>query len=157
MTDYTLLGRQLDALLAGEADTLACLSNVTALLKAEIPDLNWVGFYRRIDNELILGPFQGNVACTRIPMGAGVCGTAAASASSVRVDDVHRFEGHIACDSNSNSELVVPIILDNQVVAVLDLDSPSKGRFKEHDEQGITAIAAQLKAYFPQEAALLNP
>lgn len=148
MTDYKLLSLQLEGLLAGETDKLACLANVTALLNSEIPDLNWVGFYRRAGDELILGPFQGNVACTRIPIGSGVCGSAAANAATLRVDDVHQFEGHIACDSASNAELVAPIILAGEVVAVLDLDSPTPGRFSHNDEQGITGIAAQLRRCF---------
>jgi GAF domain-containing protein len=106
-----------------------------------LPDLNWVGFYRNVDGELVLGPFQGRPACIRIPFGTGVCGAAAATRQVQRVDDVHAFPGHIACDSASNSEIVVPILRDGQLIAVLDLDSPKTARFAEEDEAGCVRLA----------------
>ena len=121
------------------------MANAAALIFETVPGLNWAGFYRAIDGELVLGPFQGRVACIRIPFGTGVCGAAAATLQVQRVDDVHAFPGHIACDAASVSELVVPIIgRDGKLIAVLDLDSPDPARFDAEDEAGIVAIAALL-------------
>ncbi|MBO6278096.1 MAG: GAF domain-containing protein, partial [Pseudomonas sp.] len=114
----------------------------SAFLYHQLDDLNWAGFYLNRDEELVLGPFQGQIACVRIPFGRGVCGAAAASRQTQRVEDVHAFAGHIACDSASNSELVVPLIKDGRLIGVLDLDSPSIGRFSEQDQLGIEALAA---------------
>jgi GAF domain-containing protein len=120
------------------------MANAAALVWESLPDLNWAGFYRNLDGELVLGPFQGRPACIRIPFGKGVCGTAAATRKVQRVEDVNAFPGHIACDSASASELVVPIVRDGELIAVLDLDSPSKGRFDAEDEAGCIALAEVL-------------
>ena len=133
-----------DALTAGERDAVANMANVAALLFDWLPRLNWAGFYRNIDGELVLGPFQGKAACIRIPFGQGVCGAAAATATSQLVDDVHAFPGHIACDAASRSELVVPVLAGGAVIAVIDLDSPDLARFDEDDRVGIEALAALL-------------
>jgi len=137
-----------DGVTAGEPDVIANMANVAALCWELLPDLNWAGFYRMVDGELVLGPFQGRAACIRIALGSGVCGTAAASATTQRIDDVHAFPGHIACDAASASELVVPIIVAGRVVGVLDLDSPTPARFTPEDAAGAeklcTLIAARL-------------
>ena len=133
-----------DALTAGEPDAIANMANVAALLWEALPDLNWAGFYRNLGGELVLGPFQGRPACIRIPFGQGVCGAAAASLEPQRVDDVHAFPGHIACDAASRAELVVPIVQDGTLVAVLDLDSPEPGRFDADDLAGCTELAQRL-------------
>jgi L-methionine (R)-S-oxide reductase len=133
---YRDLAKQLAALLAGEADRIANAANMAALIYHGLPDLNWAGFYFRQGAELVLGPFQGKPACVRIPIGRGVCGTAAARAATVLVPDVHDFPGHIACDAASRSELVVPLLEAGEVRGVLDLDSPLPGRFDEHDREG---------------------
>jgi len=132
--------QQVSGLVSGEPDLIANLSNVSALLNQYLPDINWVGFYIMRDNELVLGPFQGKVACIRIPVGRGVCGTAAATRETQRIDDVHTFPGHIACDGASNSELVVPIIVNDNVVAVLDIDSPKHARFTVELQQEIETV-----------------
>lgn len=132
------------ALTADEPDGIANMANIAALLWDFLPDLNWAGFYRMIDDELVLGPFCGRPACIRIPLGKGVCGVAANEAMTQLVPDVHAFPGHIACDSVTNSELVVPVLRDGQVVAVIDLDSPVAARFDEDDQVGIEALAAVL-------------
>ena len=139
---YTLLTAQLESLLADERDFIANAAQFSAFLYHQIDDLNWAGFYLNRNQELVLGPFQGQIACVRIPFGRGVCGAAAATEQTQRVEDVHAFAGHIACDSASNSELVVPLIKDGRLIGVLDLDSPSVGRFSENDQQGIEALAA---------------
>ena len=131
-----------DALTAGEPDGVANMANLAALVWQLVPGLNWAGFYRLVDGELVLGPFCGKPACIRIPFGRGVCGAAAASGETQRVDDVHAFPGHIACDAASRSELVVPVLRDGAVVAVIDLDSPFPGRFDAADQAGIEALAA---------------
>jgi len=133
-----------DALSAGEPDAVANMANIAALLWDFLPDLNWAGFYRVVDGELVLGPFIGRPACIRIPMGQGVCGVAAGKGATQLVEDVHAFPGHIACDSASASELVVPVVRDGQVIAVIDLDSPSKARFGEADARGIDAVAKRI-------------
>lgn len=142
---YRDLASALRGLVSGEPDPIANMANAAALIWETLPGLNWAGFYRNLGGELVVGPFLGRPACIRIKFGDGVCGTAAATQSVQRVDDVHAFPGHIACDSASNSELVVPIIgADSVLIAVLDLDSPSHARFDAEDEAGCVAIAAIL-------------
>ena len=138
---YRELVASADALTAGEPDGVANMANLAALVWQLVPDLNWAGFYRAIDGELVLGPFCGRPACIRIPLGTGVCGAAAASGETQLVPDVHAFPGHIACDAASRSELVVPVVRDGTVVAVIDLDSPSVARFDEEDRAGFEALA----------------
>jgi L-methionine (R)-S-oxide reductase len=141
---YRDLLAALDALTAGEPDPVANMANAAALIWEYLPDLNWAGFYRLIGDELVLGPFQGKVACIRIAMGAGVCGAAAASRETQIVADVHAFPGHIACDAASRSELVVPIAHEGTLIGVLDLDSPHPGRFDAEDAAGCEALIALL-------------
>ena len=133
---YDQLARALAALVEGETDAIANMANAAALVWETLPDLNWAGFYRNVGGELVVGPFLGRPACIRIPFGQGVCGAAAATLEVQRVDDVHAFGGHIACDAASESELVVPIVRDGELLAVLDLDSPRKARFTAEDEAG---------------------
>ncbi|MET1110752.1 MAG: GAF domain-containing protein [Allosphingosinicella sp.] len=133
-----------DALTAGEPDAVANMANVAALLWETLGDINWAGFYRNVSGELVLGPFQGRAACIRIPFGKGVCGTAAASLEPQLVDDVDAFPGHIACDSASRSELVVPLIHDGILLGVIDLDSPSRARFDAADLAGCLELARRL-------------
>ena len=137
---YALLAAQLESLLADERDFIANAAQFSAFLYSQLDDLNWAGFYFNRNNELILGPFQGQIACVRIAMGRGVCGTAAETRQTQRVEDVHAFAGHIACDSASNSELVVPLIKDGRLLGVLDLDSPSVGRVSEEDQAGVEKL-----------------
>ena len=142
---YRDLASALEGLVAGEPDPIANMANAVALIWETLPDLNWAGFYRNVGGELVVGPFQGRPACIRIPFGQGVCGAAAATLQVQRIDDVHAFDGHIACDAASNSELVVPIVgADGQLIAVLDLDSPTTARFDAEDEAGCVALAAIL-------------
>ncbi|WP_112383416.1 GAF domain-containing protein [Sphingomonas carotinifaciens] len=141
---YRDLHAALDALTAGERDAIANMANAAALIWQFLPALNWSGFYRMVEGELVLGPFQGKAACIRIPVGKGVCGAAAASGETQRVADVHAFPGHIACDAASRSELVVPIVVDRRVLGVLDLDSPVPDRFDAEDQQGCEALMALL-------------
>ena len=141
---YRQLVDAADALTSGEPDAVANMANVAALLWDFLPDLNWAGFYRMVEGELVLGPFMGRPACIRIPVGKGVCGVAARDGVSQLVEDVHAFPGHIACDAVTNSELVVPVLQGGDVVAVIDLDSPSKARFDTQDREGIEALAALL-------------
>jgi GAF domain-containing protein len=143
-TLYKDVAAALEALVAGEPDGIANMANAAALIWESLPDLNWAGFYRNVGSELVLGPFQGRAACIRIPFGKGVCGAAAATLQVQRVEDVHAFPGHIACDAASASELVVPIVRDGELLAVLDLDSPNKGRFDAEDEAGCVALGAIL-------------
>ena len=138
---YRQLQQATAALTDGEPDPVANMANVAALLGDFLPDLNWAGFYRVVDGELVLGPFVGRPACIRIPFGKGVCGTAAADGETQLVEDVHAFPGHIACDSETNSELVVPVVRKGAVIAVIDLDSPSLARFDDEDREGIEALA----------------
>jgi L-methionine (R)-S-oxide reductase len=133
--NYQLVIKQLRSLIEGETNVIANLSNASALLNQFLENINWVGFYLTDGEELVLGPFQGLPACVRIPFGKGVCGTAAMKKQTVRVADVHQFPGHIACDAASQSEIVVPMIKNNRVIGVLDIDSPIKNRFDELDEQ----------------------
>ncbi len=137
---YANLHSQLHALLEGEHDLIANAANCAALLYHSLPDVNWAGFYLYKEGELVLGPFQGNPACLRIAIGKGVCGTAAELKQTVIVEKVHEFPGHIACDSTSNSEIVVPLIKDKQLIGVLDLDSPSFKRFDEEDARGLNEL-----------------
>ena len=137
---YRDLASALRGLTDGEPDPIANMANAAALIWEILPGLNWAGFYRNVDGELVLGPFQGRPACIRIKFGEGVCGTAAATLQVQRVDDVHAFPGHIACDSASNSELVVPIVRDGELIAVLDLDSPDHARFDAEDEAGCAVL-----------------
>jgi len=141
---YRDLRTAADAVTVGEADGVANMANVAALLWQYLPDLNWAGFYRSIGDELVLGPFQGKAACIRIPFGRGVCGTAAATGETQVVADVHAFPGHIACDADSRSELVVPVRRGGRTIAVIDLDSPLPGRFDEEDAAGCEELAALL-------------
>ncbi|MFB5190426.1 GAF domain-containing protein [Alicyclobacillus fastidiosus] len=136
---YGQIAEQLDHLLAGEANAIANLSNMSSLLNLHLKDINWVGFYlwSEGDGELILGPFQGKPACIRIPSGKGVCGAAAAKREPMVVEDVFSFPGHIACDPASRSEVVVPILVDGKLIGVLDIDSPTAARFDEHDAKGL--------------------
>ncbi len=137
MTDYGLLNSQLVALLDGETDALASASNFVGLLYNALDGVNWLGIYVLRGDELVLGPFQGKPACVHIALGDGVCGTAASSLETQRVEDVHAFPGHIVCDADSRSELVVPLIVDGELIGVLDIDSPSLARFSEADQAGI--------------------
>jgi L-methionine (R)-S-oxide reductase len=139
---YARLATTLESLLSGERDRIANAANTAALLFHALPDLNWVGFYFLAGPELVLGPFQGKPACVRIPVGHGVCGTAAARRATVLVPDVHAFEGHIACDPESRSEIVVPLNAGAALLGVLDLDSPRAARFDAQDRQGIERLAA---------------
>lgn len=139
--DYDLLATQLKALLEGEPDLIASAANTAAFIYHALPDLNWAGFYFLRGEQLVLGPFQGKPACVRIPVGSGVCGTAAARRETVVVPDVHQFEGHIACDAASRSELVIPLLQAASLLGVLDLDSPQVGRFSEDDARGIERLA----------------
>ncbi|CAM3856856.1 GAF domain-containing protein [Alkalicoccus chagannorensis] len=142
---YRMLNRQLDALLEGETNTTANLSNAAALLHDFLDDVNWTGFYLEQEGGLVLGPFQGLPACVRIAFGKGVCGTAAAEKRTQRVDDVHAFPGHIACDAASNSEIVIPLFHNGEVFGVLDIDSPVHSRFTEEDQEGLEAFADTLQ------------
>ena len=137
---YAELAEQARALFAGERDFTANASNLAALIFHGLPDLNWAGFYWMRDGGLVLGPFQGRPACVRIALGKGVCGTAASERRTIVVPDVHAFPGHIACDSASNSEVVVPLLLGGAVIGVLDLDSPRKGRFDDEDARGLETL-----------------
>ena len=140
-TMYDDLASALQGLVAGEPDGIANMANAAALIWETLPDLNWAGFYRNVGGELVLGPFQGRAACIRIPFGTGVCGAAAATLQVQRIDDVHAFPGHIACDAASNSEIVLPIVgADGELIAVLDLDSPRHARFTEEDEAGLVRL-----------------
>ena len=141
---YRDLHAALDALTVDERDPIANMANAAALVWQYLPDLNWAGFYRLIAGELVLGPFLGKPACIRIAVGAGVCGAAAATRTTQRVADVHEFPGHIACDAASRSELVVPIVFDERLLGVLDLDSPVPSRFDAQDEAGCEALMALL-------------
>jgi L-methionine (R)-S-oxide reductase len=137
---YRQLTNQLRALLGDESDLVANAANTAALIYHTLPDMNWAGFYFLKGDELVLGPFQGKPACVRIQLGKGVCGTAAAERKTLVVPDVHKFPGHIACDSASNSEIVVPLIKDNKLLGVLDVDSPILGRFDEEDQKGLELL-----------------
>ena len=139
-TMYSDLASAVQGLVVGETDAVANMANAAAVIWETLPDVNWVGFYRNVDGELVLGPFQGRPACIRIKFGEGVCGAAAESRRVQRVEDVHAFPGHIACDSASNSEIVVPLIRDGDLLGVLDIDSPGHARFDEEDEAGCVRL-----------------
>ena len=147
MTDYSLIQKQAEALREGCFSPISLLANLSALLYHSLHDLNWAGFYLAEGERLLLGPFQGKIACTVIPFGKGVCGTAAASGEVQRVYDVHRFPGHIACDSASNSEIVLPIYRGGKIYGVLDIDSPIIGRFSEEDETGLRTVVKMIEDY----------
>ena len=149
--NYSLLNKQLNVLTKTTTNNISILANVSALLFHELSDVSWVGFYLCANNHLELGPFQGKVACTVIPFGKGVCGTSIERNETILVPNVHEFPGHIACDSASNSEIVVPIFLNNEVVAVLDLDSTSLNRFTEEDKIGLEDISATIATSFAKE------
>ena len=140
-TLYRDLAQALEALIGDETDPIANMANAAGLIFESLPDLNWAGFYRNIGGELVLGPFQGRPACIRIPFGTGVCGVAAETGEVQRVEDVHAFPGHIACDSASNSEIVLPLLRDGKLLGVLDLDSPKHARFDDQDEAGLRTVA----------------
>ena len=140
MTDYALLNSQADALLRDERDALANAANFVALLYNALDDINWLGIYVLRGDELVLGPFQGQPACVHIPIGSGVCGTAAKTLDTQRVPDVHAFPGHIVCDAASRSEIVIPLIIEGNLAGVLDIDSPSLDRFDENDQTGIEML-----------------
>ncbi|MGG1677715.1 GAF domain-containing protein [Neobacillus sp. NRS-1170] len=143
--NYDLVKKQLQALLHDEKNQIANLSNASALLNQFLDRINWVGFYLLDSNgELVLGPFQGLPACVRIPLGKGVCGTAALKRETLRIEDVHQFPGHIACDAASQSEIVIPLVKGEQLIGVLDIDSPEKNRFDEIDQQKLEEITAVL-------------
>ena len=142
---YAEMGQALEALVTGEPDAIANMANASALIWETLPEINWAGFYRTIDGELVLGPFQGRTACIRIPFGKGVCGAAAQTQETQLVADVHAFPGHIACDAASRSEIVVPIMKDGAVIAVLDIDSPIPDRFDEEDKAGCEALGRILE------------
>jgi L-methionine (R)-S-oxide reductase len=138
---YDQLAAQLSSLLAGERDLIANAANFSSLVFQTLPDLNWAGFYFAKDGELVLGPFQGKPACVRIKLGQGVCGAGAAKCETIIVPNVHEFPGHIACDSASNSEIVVPLMKDSRLIGVLDLDSPLIGRFDSADRDGLEKLS----------------
>lgn len=148
---YSSLLTQTKALIAQESDVIANMANISALLFEHLDEVNWVGFYRLIDNELVLGPFQGKVACIRIPLAKGVCGAAATNKEIQRVADVHQFSGHIACDASTNAEIVLPVMVNSEVVAVLDIDSQSFSRFDEADQQGLQAIVDAFSKHLSSE------
>ncbi|MCM3166620.1 GAF domain-containing protein [Peribacillus frigoritolerans] len=139
--NYELVQKQLLALIEDETNRIANLSNAAALLNQFLDEINWVGFYLYDEDQLILGPFQGLPACVRIPMGKGVCGTSAATEKTLRIEDVHQFPGHIACDAASRSEIVIPLMKDGKLLGVLDIDSPITDRFDEMDQQGLEKFA----------------
>lgn len=142
---YADLNRDFQALMAGETSFLAILANTSALLFERLHDVNWAGFYLLEHDTLVLGPFQGKIACVRIPVGRGVCGTAVADNQIQRVDDVHAFDGHIACDAASNAEIVLPVVIDGKTLGVLDIDSTLHSRFCAEDEQGLSELVRQLE------------
>jgi hypothetical protein len=149
MTNYSLISKEIEALTSDVANLISNLSNVSALLSMELDNINWVGFYLLNENELVLGPFQGKPACVTIPIGKGVCGTAVSTDSLQLVKDVHDFPGHIACDSSSRSELVMPLHDESgRVIAVLDIDSPTTGRFTDADGEGILLLQPVLENIF---------
>jgi L-methionine (R)-S-oxide reductase len=151
--DFSLLDRQLVALIADEPDPLANTANFVGLLYEGIPEINWLGVYVLREQDLVLGPFQGKPACVRLPMGQGVCGTAASRLETLRVADVHQFPGHIACDPVSRSEIVVPLLLSGALAGVLDIDSPYTNRFSERDQQGIEMLCGTFTAEISKKAA----
>ncbi|MDK6297667.1 GAF domain-containing protein [Staphylococcus caprae] len=149
-TNYSMVTKQLSSLIEGETNLIAILSNTSALLNDALDQVNWVGFYLIEGNELILGPFQGQPACVHIAIGKGVCGTAVSENTTQRVSDVHQFPGHIACDANSQSEIVVPVRINNEVIGVLDIDAPIKDRFSQEDQDGLEQIVHILEKQLSQ-------
>jgi GAF domain-containing protein len=147
---YAALARSLESLIADEPDPVANLANAAALVWEALPGINWAGFYRMRGGELVLGPFQGRPACVRIPVGKGVCGTAAERRETILVEDVRLFPGHIACDAASRSEIVAPLVRDGRLFGVLDVDAPNVGRFDEDDRKGLEAVAAIVSAKMPE-------
>ena len=147
MVNYKLLVSQAESIIENVPYTVTNLANISALIYEELSDLNWAGFYLMRDGKLILGPFQGKLACTQIPIGKGVCGTAVAENKTMLVENVHEFPGHIACDSASNSEIVIPVRHDGEVIGVLDIDSPLVGRFSEEDKAGLEKLVSVLEAH----------
>jgi GAF domain-containing protein len=145
---YSLLNQQAMAIIDSEYDVIANMANISALLFNQMDDVNWAGFYLFKENQLVLGPFQGQVACIRIPIGKGVCGTAAANRKTMRVRDVHEFAGHIACDAASNSEIVIPIVIKGELLGVLDIDSPSTERFDKDDQLGLENLIANFVSHY---------
>ena len=154
-TDYDLLNAQLIALTENEPDALANCANFVALLFDALEDINWLGIYVRRLDELVLGPFQGKPACVHIPIGQGVCGSAAEKMETLRVDNVHEFSGHIACDIASQSEIVVPLIRNGELLAVLDIDSPSLARFSETDQAGIEKLCRSFEKSISEHASFI--
>ena len=142
---YAELNRDFQALMAGETSFLATLANTSALLYERLSQVNWAGFYLLEGDMLVLGPFQGKIACVRIPVGRGVCGAAVAHNQVQRIDDVHAFDGHIACDAASNAEIVLPLTVNGHIIGVLDIDSTAFGRFTAEDEEGLRRLVAQLE------------
>lgn len=138
---YNQLINQAKSLVSGERDLIANMANISALLFNHLEDVNWAGFYLFKEDQLVLGPFQGQPACIRIPLGKGVCGTSASTRTVQRIADVHQFKGHIACDAASNSEIVIPLVIEDTLIGVLDIDSPIFERFSEEDENGLVEIA----------------
>jgi L-methionine (R)-S-oxide reductase len=147
---YQSLNEQVAAIISSENDFIANMANVSAILFDALDYVNWAGFYRLVDNELVLGPFQGKVACIRIPVGRGVCGTAVSENKTQLIDDVHQFSGHIACDAASNSEIVIPVRQNGEIIAVLDIDSINYGRFDEQDRKGLEQTVSLLEKQLPQ-------
>lgn len=145
-TNYELLAKQLESLIEDEDNLIAILSNMSALINDNLDQVNWVGFYIIDNDELILGPFQGHPACVHIQIGKGVCGTAVSTASTQLVEDVHQFPGHIACDANSNSEIVIPFYQNGKIIGVLDIDAPIKSRFSEEDKNGLEHLVKILES-----------
>jgi GAF domain-containing protein len=152
---YTLLNQQAMAIIDSEYDVIANMANISALLFNQLSDVNWAGFYLYKENQLVLGPFQGQVACIRIPIGKGVCGTAAEQRKILCVEDVHEFAGHIACDSASNSEIVLPIIINDCLIAVLDIDSPVISRFDDDDKHGLENLVQSFVAHYKHQNPVL--
>ncbi|UGA56290.1 GAF domain-containing protein [Vibrio sp. VB16] len=152
LSNYQTLTKQAIAIIESEKNLIANLSNISALLNMELPEINWVGFYLMDDTELVLGPFQGKPACVRIPIGRGVCGTAMATNTVQRIENVHDFEGHIACDAESVSELVIPFSISGKLAGVLDIDSPIPSRFSEIDQQGLTVLMAEVQKVLNSQA-----
>jgi GAF domain-containing protein len=152
---YTLLNQQAMAIIDSEYDLIANMANISALLFNQLSDVNWAGFYLYKENQLVLGPFQGQVACIRIPMGKGVCGTAAEQRQTLCVEDVHEFDGHIACDSASNSEIVIPIVINDRLIGVLDIDSPVFSRFDHDDKQGLERLVKMFEAHYQHQTPVL--
>ena len=149
-TNYLMLTKQLKSLIEDEHHLIAILSNTSALINDHLDQVNWVGFYLIEDNELILGPFQGHPACVHIEIGKGVCGTAVSEDATQRVSDVHQFPGHIACDANSKSEIVIPIHVNDKIICVLDIDAPIKDRFTWDDQEGLEQVVQILEKQLNQ-------